>query len=353
MPVFGCTRCGAELTVPVSRVALPDHARQTYSHELLPALMESGTYAVEPEPFGPPWRQWSEVAAQESSARGVFAPVPALSFGSPGAIVVAPGDVRGTVLIPGRCEGYCLGLDGSSGPNLACARCGRPVATRVDDCTLWQAVWLDPDAVHPLTADAPALPADWAALGREYEAVPPVEQGGWWDPRWEAALGSALAHLLAASAGTPVSVPDGLLAETLGRALDLLLPHKRAPRKTAALAGPGLPALDPAPDIALVPRHPRTGEVWQAPPGVAHTVPVPAGVWLHLALEPAQSPTPTSGRLPDGVERDDPLPLRPRSLFRPDPRILLHTLARLPAVREPWLRAIHDRVDKYPYRRPF
>ncbi|MFF7311480.1 hypothetical protein [Streptomyces sp. NPDC008137] len=353
MAVFGCARCGAELTVPVSPVALPDHARQTYGHELLPALMESGTYAVDPEPSGPPWRRWSEVGAQEAGARGVFAPVPALSFGSRGAVVVAPGDVRGTVLIPERCQGYCLGLDGSSGPNLACARCGQAVATRVDDCTLWQAVRLDPDAVQTLTADAPALPADWSALGREYEAIPPVEQGGWWDPRWEAALGVALAHLLAASAGTPVSLPDGLLAETLGRALDLLLPRGRAPRKAAALAGPGLPVPGPAPDILLVPRHPRTGEVWQAPPGVAHTVPVSAGVWLQLALQPARLPAPATGRLPDGVERDDPLPLRPHSLFRPDPRILLHTLARLPAVREPWLRAIHDRVGKSPYSRPF
>ncbi len=36
----------------------------------------------------------------------MFAPVHALSFGEPGAIAIAPGDVRGTVVIPERCDGY-------------------------------------------------------------------------------------------------------------------------------------------------------------------------------------------------------------------------------------------------------
>ncbi|EFL35738.1 conserved hypothetical protein [Streptomyces viridochromogenes DSM 40736] len=349
MIVFGCARCGAELTVPVSRVALPAHAHQRYGHELLPALMESGTYAVDPEPFGPPWRLWSEVGAEGAAARGVFAPVPALSFGAPGAVVVAPGDVRGTVLIPERCDGYCLGLDGRDGPNLACARCGRAVATRVDDCTFWQTVWLAPEAVQPLTTDGSARPADWEALTRESEAIPPVEPGGWWDPRWEAAVGVALAHLLAASEGVPVDVPEGLLAETFGRALDILLPAEGAQRKMAALAGPGLSPPGPAPDIALVPRHPGTGETWQPPPGIAHAVPLAADVWLHLAFHAERSPLPLSG----DILRDEPPPPRSHSLFRPDSRILLAALARLPAVREPWLRAIYDRVNAYPYRRPF
>lgn len=353
MAVFACARCGAELTAPVSRVALPVHAHQRYGHELLPALMEPGTYAVDSEPFGPPWRSWSEAGTDEAAARGVFAPVPALSFGPSGAVVVTPGDVRGTVLILERCDGYCLGLDGRDGPNLACARCGRAVATRIDDCTFWQAVWLAPDAVQILTADGPAGPANWETLTQEYEATPPVEPCGAWDPRWEAAAGAALAHLLAVSRGAPVDVPDGLLADTFRRVLDLLLPPGRAPGKSAALAGPGLPTPDPVPDIALVPRHPRTGEVWQPPPGIAHSVPLAADVWLQLAQHEVRLPVPMTGGLPDGVLRDDPLPLRPHSLFRPDPRIFLHTLARLPAVREPWLRDIHERVSENPYRRPF
>lgn len=115
--------------------------------------MESGTYAVDPEPSGPPWRQCSEIGVDEAEARVVLAPVPALSFGAPGAIVAAPGDTRGTVLIPERCDGYCMGLDGRDGPNLACAPCGRAVATRIDDWSSWQAVWFDPQAVCRLPAD--------------------------------------------------------------------------------------------------------------------------------------------------------------------------------------------------------
>jgi len=49
------------------------------------------------------------------------------------------------------------------------------------------------------------------------------------------------------------------------------------------------------------------------------------------------------GGLPEGVERDDPLPPHPPMPFLPSMEAFRHTLARLPAVREPWLRAIHDR----------
>jgi hypothetical protein len=118
--------------------------------------MEAGTYAIDPEPSGPPWRQWAEVGPEEAAARGVYAPVDTLSFGAPGAIVVAPGDTRNTVLKLEQCDGYCIGLDGRDGPNLACTQCGLEVATRLDDCSLWQAVWFEPTAVRRVPSDAPA-----------------------------------------------------------------------------------------------------------------------------------------------------------------------------------------------------
>lgn len=62
--------------------------------------MESGTFAVDPEPWGPPWRPWSEIDPDEAAARGIHAPLHALSDSAPGAIVIAPGDIRGTLLIP-------------------------------------------------------------------------------------------------------------------------------------------------------------------------------------------------------------------------------------------------------------
>ncbi|MEV5374408.1 hypothetical protein AB0L26_00275 [Streptomyces nondiastaticus] len=360
MTVFVCAGCDAVLTAPVSEVALPVHAHHTYGHDMLPALMEQGTYAVDPEPSGPPRRLWDEISPDEAEARGVFAPVFSLSFGAPGAVVIAPGDARGTVLIPERCEGYCMGITGADGPNLACAKCGRLVATRVDDCSLWQAVWFAPDAVRRVPGDEPGdgpddgpgrRTAGWEELSQGRPGTPPVDPCGGWNPRWEAAAGAALAHLLVASEGRPVALPDGLVTDMFGHVLDALLPPG-PPVRTAALAGPGLPGPGPAAGIVLVPRHPRTGEAWQ-PAGGADVVPLAAEVWAHLAFHNERLLVPATGGLPDGVLRDDPPPMRPWSRFRPDPHVLLRTLARLPAVRRPWLRAIYDRVNARPYDRPF
>ncbi|MEU9111100.1 hypothetical protein AB0D04_04670 [Streptomyces sp. NPDC048483] len=353
MTLFACAGCDAVLSAPLSQVALPAHAHQKWGNGvLLPVLMEPGTYAVDPEPSGLPWRPWSEVGEEEAAAHGVFAPVYGLCFGPPGAIVIAPGDTRGTVLIPERCDGYCCGLDGSDGPNLACAQCGRAVATRIDDCSLWQAVWFAPHAVAHLPADEPAgQSVGWEALAQERQGTPPVDPSGAWSMQWEAAVGAGLAHLLAASAGAPVDVPDGLVAVTFGPALDALIPSGTRAR-TVALAGPGLPDPDPAPDILLVPQHPRTGEAWQ-PPGDTRTVPLAAEVWTYLAFHRERLLVPATGGLPDGVLRDDPLPMHPRGLFQPDRQVFLETLARLPAVRQPWLRRIYDRMKGPPYPLPF
>ncbi|WP_328873800.1 hypothetical protein OHT76_29065 [Streptomyces sp. NBC_00287] len=333
MDVFVCAGCDAALTVPVARVALPVHAHHSSWHELLPPLMEPGTYAVDPGPSGVPWRRYDEVGEAGAAARGVYAPVYLLSFGAPGRIVLAPGDSRGLVLIPECCEGYCLGLDGGGGPNLACERCGRAVATRLDDCSLWQAVWLEPDAVRRLSTGGPA-PEPSAP------ATPPIDPAGGWDRRWTAAVGAAPAHLVVASEGEPVAFPDGLLAELFGRAAAVIFPPGPAP-KSVGLAGPGRTC---DADIALVPRHPRTGEPWQ-PPAPVPTVPLATDVWAYLADPEEISPFPASGTLPDGVLRDDyPLPPHPGYAFHPDRQVFMHTLARLPAVRRPRVREIYDRL---------
>jgi hypothetical protein len=340
--VFTCARCDAVLTAPLSRVAWVAYAHHTYGNgHALPVLMEAGTYAVDPEPSGPPWRRWSEIDPVEAEARGVFAPVYSVPCGAPGAIVMAPGDAHGTVLIPERTGGFCCGLDGRDGPNLACARCGREVGTRIDDCSLWQATWLAPNAVRRVADGAPRPVMTWSAVVEGQHGSPPVDADGAWNPRWELAVSVTLAHLVAASGGAPVGVPDGPLAGTFRPSLDTLLPPG-PPALRAALAGPGLPVPDPVPDIAIVPRHPQTGEPWAPPSGVA-AVPLDAEVWLGLAFPGDRLPVPTHGRLPDGVERDDPLPRRPwRSLWLVD-QVFLHTLSRLPAVRAPRLRALYDR----------
>ncbi|MEU7986650.1 hypothetical protein AB0B56_17430 [Streptosporangium canum] len=348
MIVFTCAGCDASLTLPVSQVALPAHAHQKYGHELLPVLMEPGTYAVNPEPFGPPWRRWEEIGAEEAEARGVYAPVYALSYGPPGAVAVALGDVRGTVLLPERCDGLCCGLDSRNGPNLACAQCGHAVATLIDDCSYWQVVWLDPRAVRLFDVDAPARRVlSWGEL-REQPERAPVEPIGEWSPVWEAAVSVALAHLLAAAGGARVVVPDGPVADAFRPALDALLPAE-PPTRSLALVGPGLPAT--VTDIALVPQHPQTGETWSS--GTEAAVPLAADVWMYMAFSRNRRLRPASGGLPDGVYRDDPPPPLPSGPFRLDRQMFLHTLARLPEVRQPWLRAVYDDVQDRRSNLPF
>ncbi|MCX4845313.1 hypothetical protein [Streptomyces sp. NBC_00893] len=358
MFVFVCAGCGAELTTPLSQVALPVHARQTYGNGAqLPVLMRSGTFAVDPEPWGGPWRMWDEIDPGEAEARGIYAPVHALSDGTPGASVIAPGDIRGTRLIPEKRGGACCGLDGAGGPNMACEACDFPVAARVDDCSLWQAVRLGSDTVHRVPVDgAHAAPLSWAELVEEGERTPPFEPiapwGGlgpghyWsWSPQWEAAAGHALAHLLVASRGQPVTVPEGAAADMFQRALDALLPAG-APKRRAVLAGPEQPSPDAGVDILLVPVHPRTGRAWTpaGPTASAYLVPLPLGVWLWLVSPQPYLPVPASGRIPQDVLRDDPLPLLPDYPLRVDRATFQHTLVRLPAVRSPWVRTILENL---------
>ncbi|MFH8709244.1 hypothetical protein [Streptomyces rubrogriseus] len=364
--VFVCAGCGAELTAPLSQVALPAHAHQKYGNGVqLPVLMEPGTFAVESESEsrGPSWPSWEKGAPDAADGPGIHASADGLLSGDAAdSSVIAPGDTRGTVLIPEKSSGYCCGLDGADGPNMACEVCGLPVASRIDDCSLWQAVWLAPNAVrrHAIGDTSPA-PLPWADLTAGAMGTPPYEPitswGGrhfglyhWWSwsPRWEAAAGRGLAHLLAASGGRPVSVPHGLTAEVFQRALDALL-SADGPPLHAALAGPNLPAPGTDADLLLVPEHPQTGETW-APAGgtLAYLVPLPLGVWLWLAFpEPHLPADPPPQVLPAELLRDDPPSPRPGHLFRIDAGVFRHTLLRLPAAGDPWLREVLENLPTY------
>ncbi|WP_330313655.1 hypothetical protein OHS17_22910 [Streptomyces sp. NBC_00523] len=343
MDVFVCAECGTELTAPVSRVALPVHTHYGAWEELHPPLMEPATYAVDPRPTGPPWRLWEEVGEDEAARQGVYAPVPAVSFGARNRIVIAPGDSRSMVLIPERCAGYCQGLDGRDGPNLACEGCGRAVATRMDDCGSWQEVWLEPDAVARRPSGHPAGPAPgWADLERAEHRVTPVEPDGSWSRRWEAAVGVALAHLVATTEGCPVTLPSGPVADLLRHAVDRYLPPGPGAR-SVGLAGPGVPTPRLRPDVLLVPRHPLTGAPWRPLGDDDAVAPLDSGVWAYLAHPGETSPLPATGILPEGVLRDDyPLPPRPWRPLTPHRRAFTDTLAGLPAVRSPRLRRYRD-----------
>ncbi|GAB7188869.1 hypothetical protein ATKI12_8983 [Kitasatospora sp. Ki12] len=305
MDVFTCEGCGAALTAPLSRVAFPLYAGFSYGNgHPMPVLMEAGTYAVDEDPAA--WQAHS--------------------------IVIAPGDAHGTALVQRREYGACCGIDGRNGPNVTCAGCGRKVATRVDDCSLWQATWLEPAAVR-LVAVGPARPvADWAELAEDRCGTPLLDLTGAWDPRWESEVSVTLAHLVAAADGSPVTV-DRLLADAFRQFL-AALPQTRS-AKRAVLAGPGLPLPEPLPDIAVVPRHPQTGEPWPVPPGVA-AAPLDLGFWRQLAFHREHPARPAIGRLPPGVERDDPLPPHPWRPVMVCHSLFFHALSRIPDVRPAW-----------------
>jgi hypothetical protein len=198
---------------------------------------------------------------------------------------------------------------------------------------LIQVVRLVPQAVVRLPGPPERPITDWAEL---------LATGALW-PRLseyrDIPAGMALAKVVMAAEGAPVEVAPGPVAELLGRALGALLPAGGG-AKRLDLAGPGFG--ESTADLTLVPVHPQTGDMWQPCAG-AVPVPVDATLWAELAFPPHRTRLPIVGGLPAGVERDDPLPSHPGYPFQPSGEAFRYTLARMPAVREPWLRAIYDR----------
>ncbi|MFE2166559.1 hypothetical protein ACFXB3_16045 [Streptomyces sp. NPDC059447] len=98
--------------------------------------MPPGTFAVDPDPCGPPY------VLDESSGFLV-------ESGPSGTIVLNPGDGLGLEEHPDvrMRRGYCCGMDGEWGPNLVCT-CGAVIATIYSDCYQVQELRLQPDAVE-------------------------------------------------------------------------------------------------------------------------------------------------------------------------------------------------------------
>ncbi|KDN80763.1 hypothetical protein [Kitasatospora cheerisanensis] len=243
MELFACAHCASALTRPVGQVRFPPYAyHQVGNGRQMSDLMDVGTYAVDPDPSGPPYRSWEDLAEGEAEARGYYAPVPHyLSDGPPGRPVLAPADVTGTVLIPGSAGGFCCGITGQDGPNLACAHCGHPVGAREDDCSLWQAVRLEPDAVRRVPAGPRPPVADWTVLVHERSGVPPVRANGQWNDRSCQEIGTTLVDLIVAADGSPVRFDHAGTATVFERALHHYQPGADGPAKRCALHGPGRP----------------------------------------------------------------------------------------------------------------
>ncbi|MFB7154728.1 MULTISPECIES: hypothetical protein [Streptomyces] len=150
MTVFRCRACHRTVTPPVTERPLPDPdsddgwyrpeaaATDVNGHTGEPIVrMAPGTFAVDPEPFGPPYVL--------DAASGLL-----VESGPSGTIALNPVDGIGLEAHPDLAmrRGYCCGMDGEWGPNLVCA-CGAVIATVHSDCYQVQELRLQPDAVEP------------------------------------------------------------------------------------------------------------------------------------------------------------------------------------------------------------
>lgn len=150
---------------------------------------------------------------------------------------------------------------------MACEACGLPVASRIDDFSLWQVVCLVPNAVRRLpAADADAVLLSWAELTAGGKSTPPFEpiitwgsrlgsNHYWsWSPQCEAAAGRALAHLLTGETWPP--------AGPAASAYPLPLPgwcpsHATPDAGPATFTGPSVTAADCA-GCSTCPRRPAS-----------------------------------------------------------------------------------------------
>ncbi|MFJ8903350.1 hypothetical protein ACIRG8_31885 [Streptomyces sp. NPDC102359] len=158
MNVLLCVTCGTRLTEPGRRldempgypgrdgVPGPDGGRQG------PPSVPRGTYAVDPLPFGPPFRPADPGAEYDgvvpggrwmSDERGFL-----VSEGPRGTYVLRPDDVVHTGPHPdSRRLSGCCGLDGHRGANHVCG-CGAEVAIVCTDCSSGYETRPVPDAVR-------------------------------------------------------------------------------------------------------------------------------------------------------------------------------------------------------------
>ncbi|SBT50530.1 hypothetical protein [Micromonospora auratinigra] len=140
MTVFACLRCGTALTgdlaeTPIEELPSPSSPSDLPPGETCPAWVPEGRYAVDPDPFGPPY---VPIADDERML---------VAAGPRNTVLINPDDllVRRLINDASRLNG-CCGLDGTDGPNLLCG-CGAEIATETSDCWTAQVVRLEPLAV--------------------------------------------------------------------------------------------------------------------------------------------------------------------------------------------------------------
>ncbi|GHG43186.1 hypothetical protein [Streptomyces hydrogenans] len=149
MTFFQCGSCRRAVTPTIAERSLPTFdtddgwhrpeasPSDANGHSTDPVVrMPPGTFAVDPDPSGPPY-VLDEVSGflVESGPRGT--------------IVLNPADGLGLEEHPDVAmrRGYCCGMDGEWGPNLVCM-CGAAIATLYSDCYQVQELRLQPDTVE-------------------------------------------------------------------------------------------------------------------------------------------------------------------------------------------------------------
>ncbi|MFC9795436.1 hypothetical protein [Streptomyces sp. NPDC057695] len=163
MTVFLCAKCGTELTPDLRRLAdVPDVS--TYEKDrdgetrLAPSTVPRGCYAVDPEPWGAPFRAAEPVTTGVRASRALLMPpdlTGMVSAGPKDSVIVHPQDAP-TLRLSGSLGVHhgCCGPLGTGGRNMSCA-CGARVATLAADCMGPYELHLDPLRTHAIPTDAP------------------------------------------------------------------------------------------------------------------------------------------------------------------------------------------------------
>ncbi|MFD4668906.1 hypothetical protein ACFWNN_04175 [Lentzea sp. NPDC058450] len=134
MTAFACKACGTVVTADLTEVAFPADAP---GDEPPVPRLDRGTFALDPDPFGPP----SEPSPDNPQIH-VWA-------GPRETVLIHPEDARNLRRHRDRSRlNGCCDLDGLDGPNLVCGNCGAELATERSDCWVtWHDVRLQPEAV--------------------------------------------------------------------------------------------------------------------------------------------------------------------------------------------------------------
>lgn len=141
--VFRCSTCGTavtpELTALPAMPAEPGWLERDADTRRARSTVPRGHYAVDPEPFGPPYEAQEDQDDPEpsnprgvelSDERGILR-----SAGTPNTVVVHPADVPGLHPFSGGSNTIgCCGPAGTDGLNRACS-CGAGIATLAADCS--------------------------------------------------------------------------------------------------------------------------------------------------------------------------------------------------------------------------